>query len=70
MSRGGAGEARGERERGTMNEYTIRYYAATYTGTMTVCAEDEETAIAIVRAKVRKLMTLPMYSDSYEVVRP
>lgn len=53
-----------------MTEYTIRYHAATYTDTMSVCAEDEEQAIAIVRAKVRKLMTISMYSDSYEVVRP
>jgi hypothetical protein len=33
-----------------------------------VNANDEEEAIAKVRAKVRKDMTLPMYYESYKVV--
>jgi len=51
-----------------MNTYTVRYQAATYSGTRTVKAEDEEDAICKVRAQIRKQMTLPMYSDSYSVV--
>lgn len=51
-----------------MGTFTIKYQAATYSGTRTVSAEDEEEAIAKVRAKIRKEMTLPMYSDSYRVV--
>lgn len=48
--------------------FTVEYYAATYKGTETVNADDEEQAIAIVRARVRKRMTLPMYSDGYKVI--
>lgn len=49
--------------------YTVRYYAGTYEGERTVRAEDSEQAIAKVRAWVRKQMALPMYADSYKVVR-
>ena len=48
--------------------YTVKYYAGTYSGKRTVTAEDEEDAIAQVRAWVRKTMTLSMYSDGYKVV--
>ena len=48
--------------------YTIRYQAGTYSGTRIVNANDEEEAIAKVRAKIRQEMTLPMYYDSYEVI--
>jgi hypothetical protein len=51
-----------------MYQYTIQYYAGTYKGTHTVWADNEEEAIAKVRAWVRKEMTLPMYSDGYKVV--
>ena len=45
----------------------VRYSAGPYSGTRTVNAEDTEEAIAIVRARIRKEMTLPMYSESYRV---
>lgn len=49
--------------------FTVEYQAGPYTGTRTVSAEDEETAIAIVRRQVRASMTLPMYAESYRVIR-
>lgn len=48
--------------------FKVKYYAATYNGIKTVHAEDEEEAIAKVRAWVQKQMTLPMYSDGYKVI--
>lgn len=51
-----------------MNRYEVRYQAATYEGTVTVWADDEEQAIAIARGRVRKQMTLPMYYESYTIV--
>lgn len=51
-----------------MAVFTVRYHAATYSGTRTVHAEDEEHAIAKVRAEVHRSMSLPMYSESYRVV--
>lgn len=48
--------------------YTVKYWAATYSGTRTVNADDEEEAIAKVRAEIRKNMTIAMYSDSYRIV--
>jgi len=51
-----------------MTTYTVKYQAGTYSGTRQVQADDEEQAIAIVRARIRKEMTLPMYSDSYKIV--
>lgn len=50
-----------------MSRYSVRYQAATYTGTEVVWADDEEQAIAIVRARVRKRMSLPMYYEHYSV---
>jgi hypothetical protein len=51
-----------------MNTYTIKYQAATYSGTRTVKAEDGEEAINKVKAWVRREMTLPMYTDSYKII--
>ena len=51
-----------------MSRYIVRYSAGTYTGTRAVHADDEEDAIRLVRAWVRRQMTLPMYSESYRVV--
>ena len=51
-----------------MATYKVKYYAGTYSGTRTVNADDEEHAIAKVRAMIRKDMTLPMYSDGYKVI--
>lgn len=48
--------------------FTVRYVAGSYSGTRTVAADDEETALAMVRARIRGEMTLPMYSESYRVV--
>lgn len=51
-----------------MRTFKVKYQAGTYSGTRTVSAEDEDEAIAKVRARIRKEMTLPMYSDSYRVI--
>lgn len=51
-----------------MNQYTVRYQAATYTGVRVVWADDEEHAIAMVRSRIRKEMSLPMYYEHYKVV--
>jgi hypothetical protein len=48
--------------------YTVQYQAGPYNGTRPVEADDSEIAIQIVRARIRKEMTLPMYSESYRVV--
>jgi len=51
-----------------MKTYKVKYQAGPYSGTREVQAEDAEQAIAIVRARIRKEMTLPMYSDSYKII--
>lgn len=51
-----------------MNTYKVKYHAGTYSGVREVQAEDEEQAIAKVRAWVRKSMTLSMYSDGYKII--
>ncbi len=50
-------------------KFTVRYQAGTYSGERTVWASDGQAAIEKVRTCIRKEMTLPMYSDSYEVVQ-
>lgn len=52
-----------------MTRYTVYYYAGTYYGEMEVVAEDEDQAIATVRARVRKSIYLPIYADGYRVVK-
>ncbi len=47
---------------------TVKYHAGTYSGKRSVNAEDDEDAIAKVRAWVSKQMLSPMYSASYKVV--
>lgn len=49
--------------------FIVRYVAGPYSGTRTVTAEDEDQAISLVRKEIRRQMTLPMYSDSYRIVR-
>ena len=51
-----------------MGQYTVKYYAGTYSGTKTVSADDEEHAIAKVKAWVRREMSIPMYADGYKIV--
>ena len=48
--------------------YRVRYVAGPYSGTLTVEAEDDEYAVDIARARVRREMTLPMYADNYRIV--
>ena len=48
-------------------EYTVKYHAGPYSGTRTVMARDSNEAIAIVRGRIRREMTLPMYSESYRI---
>lgn len=48
--------------------YKVRYYAGPYSGTRVVEASDEYEAIAIVKAKIRREMTLPMYADGYKII--
>lgn len=51
-----------------MSLYTVRYQAGPYSGTRSVNADDEDQAIAIVRQRVRREMSLSMYSESYRIV--
>lgn len=51
-----------------MPEYKVKYYAGSYSGIRTVSADDDEEAIAKVKSRIRKDMTLSMYSDGYEIV--
>jgi len=48
--------------------YTVRYLAGTYEGERTVFAEDEDHAIAKVKAWVHAQMSVPMYAQAYEIV--
>lgn len=48
--------------------YVVEYVAGSYSGTREVTAEDEEQALAIVRQRIRREMTFPMYSDSYKII--
>lgn len=48
--------------------YRVRYQAGTYSGTRTVNAEDDEQALAKVRAWVHSEMCAPMYAESYRIV--
>jgi hypothetical protein len=66
-SEGGCPHASSQEGVGSLT-YTVRYVAGPYSGTRTVSAEDEEQAVSVVRARVRREMTLPMYSESYRVV--
>lgn len=48
-------------------EFTVKYQAGTYSGERTVSADEEDQAIAIVKAWVHRQMTLPMYYESYTI---
>ena len=48
-----------------MTRYRVHYYAGSYSGHRDVEALDAEHAIAIVRARIRREMSLPMYADGY-----
>lgn len=50
------------------NLYTVKYYLATYKGYQKVYAESEYEACEKVKRQMRKLTSLVMYSDGYEVV--
>lgn len=50
--------------------YTVKYQYGTYSGSRIVCAEDGETAVAIVRKQVRKDGALPMAYESYKIIGP
>lgn len=51
-----------------MPKFTVKYHAGTYSGTRSVSADDEEHAIAQVKAWVHRTMSLPMYSESYRII--
>ncbi len=48
--------------------YSVRYQAGEYSGVRHVHAEDGEHAIAKVKSQVRRSMSLPMYSERYQLV--
>jgi len=48
--------------------YMVHYLAGPYEGNIDVYADDEDAAISGARAKIRRQMSLPMYSDVYRVV--
>jgi hypothetical protein len=52
-----------------VNQYTVRYQIATYSGRITVWADAEEQALAIARQRLRKHVSLPMYYEHYAVER-
>lgn len=52
-----------------MPYYTVKYYAATYSGKRRVRAEDEDDAIAQVKREIRSQMSLSNYSDGYKIVQ-
>jgi hypothetical protein len=52
-----------------MNQrYVVHYQYATYSGDRVVFATDDDEAIAIVRARVRREGGLPMAYESYRVI--
>ena len=51
-----------------MNIYKIQYQAGPYKGTIEVIADDGEIAMRIAKRKIRKQMSLPMYSESYKII--
>lgn len=51
-----------------MNKYKVEYYAGSYSGIKEVWADDEDEAIAKVKAWVRREMTLPIYADGYKII--
>lgn len=48
-------------------QYIVQYVAGPYSGERVVWARDPNHAEDVVRAWVRRTMTLPMYADSYRV---
>ena len=48
---------------------TVKYHAGPYSGERTVEADDNEDALAQVKAWVHRNMTLAMYSESYKVAQ-
>ncbi len=48
--------------------YTVRYTAGPYSGERIVFAEDPDQALRLVRSRIRRHMTCPMYSDTYRIV--
>jgi len=51
-----------------MNKYTIEYQYGTYSGTRTIWADDEETAISKMWRLLSKDMSLPMAYQSASVI--
>lgn len=51
-----------------MNKYTIKYQYGTYSGTETVYADDEETAVSKMWRTLKKYMTLGMAYQSHTIV--
>ena len=51
-----------------MPQFTVKYHAGTYPRTRSVSADDEEQAIAQVKAWVHRTMSLSMYSESYRII--
>jgi hypothetical protein len=49
--------------------FDVRYQFATYSGTRTVHARDDDEAIAKVRAWVRSQSSLTLAYESYKVIR-
>lgn len=52
-----------------MNEYTIEYRYATYTGTEVIFADDDEQAIAKLWERLRPYMTLSNAYRHADIVR-
>ena len=48
------------------SRWRVHYMAGPYRGCQEVDAEDAEQAVAIVRTRVRREMSLVMYAESYK----
>lgn len=51
-----------------MNKYIIEYQYGTYSGTETVYADDEETAVSKMWRTLKKYMTLGMAYQAHTIV--
>lgn len=51
-----------------MYKFEIKYYFGSYSGTRTIFAEDEETAVAKMWRELKPYMSLSMAYQSHEVL--
>lgn len=52
-----------------MNKYTIKYWYGSYSGTLIIWADDEDTAIVKMWAALKRHMSLPMAYKAAEIIK-